>query len=150
MLLLVVGVTHRHLSDHLSEVVENTVSDLEQSKVSSIVCIKDKNFAIIPAVNKVQGGKLESLWLTIFGTWVYHHERMCSIHSWYGFDINLWPQGQIYSFLSCLHVQPITFVCLDIGIPYLTHGSITIRGCVPYIHDPDKMLTFDLKVKFIG
>lgn len=28
-----VGVTHRHLSDHLSEVVENTLSDLEQSKV---------------------------------------------------------------------------------------------------------------------
>ena len=27
------GVTHRHLSDHLSEVVENTLSDLEQSKV---------------------------------------------------------------------------------------------------------------------
>ena len=25
--------THRHLSDHLSEVVENTLSDLEQSKV---------------------------------------------------------------------------------------------------------------------
>nr|XP_022344638.1 U5 small nuclear ribonucleoprotein 200 kDa helicase-like [Crassostrea virginica] len=30
------GVTHRHLSDHLSEVVENTVSDLEQSKCISI------------------------------------------------------------------------------------------------------------------
>ena len=27
------GVTHRHLSDHLSEVVENTLTDLEQSKV---------------------------------------------------------------------------------------------------------------------
>ncbi|XP_061184302.1 U5 small nuclear ribonucleoprotein 200 kDa helicase-like isoform X1 [Saccostrea echinata] len=30
------GVTHRHLSDHLSELVENTVSDLEQSKCISI------------------------------------------------------------------------------------------------------------------
>ena len=29
-----VGVTHRHLSDHLSEVVENTLTDLEQSKVN--------------------------------------------------------------------------------------------------------------------
>ena len=27
------GMTHRHLSDHLSELVENTLSDLEQSKV---------------------------------------------------------------------------------------------------------------------
>ena len=26
------GVSHRHLSDHLSEVVENTINDLEQSK----------------------------------------------------------------------------------------------------------------------
>ena len=28
------GVSHRHLSDHLSELVENTLSDLEHSKVS--------------------------------------------------------------------------------------------------------------------
>ena len=28
-----VGVTHRHLSDHMSELVENTLSDLDQSKV---------------------------------------------------------------------------------------------------------------------
>lgn len=30
------GVTHRHLSDHLSELVETTLSDLEQSKCISI------------------------------------------------------------------------------------------------------------------
>ncbi|KAL3278293.1 hypothetical protein HHI36_013626 [Cryptolaemus montrouzieri] len=30
------GVTHRHLSDHLSELVENTLGDLEQSKCVSI------------------------------------------------------------------------------------------------------------------
>ncbi|XP_055378712.1 U5 small nuclear ribonucleoprotein 200 kDa helicase [Condylostylus longicornis] len=30
------GVTHRHLSDHLSELVENTLADLEQSKCISI------------------------------------------------------------------------------------------------------------------
>lgn len=30
------GVTHRHLSDHLSELVENTLNDLEQSKCISI------------------------------------------------------------------------------------------------------------------
>jgi len=31
---LSLGVSHRHLSDHMSELVENTLSDLEQSKVS--------------------------------------------------------------------------------------------------------------------
>lgn len=30
------GITHRHLSDHLSELVENTLNDLEQSKCISI------------------------------------------------------------------------------------------------------------------
>lgn len=34
------GVTHRHLSDHLSEVVENTLSDLEQSKVHIYLLVK--------------------------------------------------------------------------------------------------------------
>ena len=34
-LLFSTGVTHRHLSDHLSELVENTLTDLEQSKVAS-------------------------------------------------------------------------------------------------------------------
>ena len=29
-----IGVTHRHLSDHLSELVEHTLNDLEQSKVN--------------------------------------------------------------------------------------------------------------------
>ena len=30
------GVTHRHLSDHLSELVEATLTDLEQSKCISV------------------------------------------------------------------------------------------------------------------
>ena len=33
----VTGVSHRHLSDHLSELVENTLSDLEHSKVGYVV-----------------------------------------------------------------------------------------------------------------
>ena len=37
-----------------------------------------------------------------------------------------------------------------IGILYLAHGSITMRGCITHIHDPDLTLTFDLKVKFLG
>lgn len=35
-LLVPAGVSHRHLSDHLSELVEQTLSDLEQSKCISI------------------------------------------------------------------------------------------------------------------
>ena len=56
---------------------------------------------------------------------------------------------QIYCLLSCLHVRTVTSVCFDIGILYLAHGSIIMRGCVKYINDPDTTLTFDLKVKFI-
>ena len=73
------------------------------------------------------------------------HVQLCS-----RFDVDHWPQGQIYRLLSCLHVRLVTSVRFDIGIPYLAHGSITMRGCVKYIHGPNTMLTFDLKVKFIG
>lgn len=31
------GITHRHLSDHLSELVENTLQDLEHSKVRQMI-----------------------------------------------------------------------------------------------------------------
>ena len=44
-------------------------------------------------------------WLTIFGTWVYNHETMCRVHSWSRYDLELWPQGQIYrvfDMFSCL------------------------------------------------
>lgn len=46
------GVTHRHLSDHLSELVENTLHDLEQSKCVSIeeeVDIAPLNLGMIAA-----------------------------------------------------------------------------------------------------
>ena len=67
------------------------------------------------------------------------------------FNIDLWPQGQIYRFLLCLCVQPSWNFCLLWHWHTLfAHGSITTRGCVAYIHDPDMMLTFDLNVKFIG
>ena len=48
---------------------------------------------------------------------------------------SLCPSVQIF-------VQPITFCWFDIGLPYLAHGCITMRGCVAYryIHDPDRML----------
>ena len=87
-------------------------------------------------------------WLTIFGTWVYHHKMMRRVHSWSRFDVDHRPQGQ--KLLSCLHVRPVTSVSYDIGIPYLAHGSLTKRARVKYIHDPDTTLTFDLRVKITG
>ena len=48
----------------------------------------------------------------------------------------------------CLHVRSVTSVSFDICIPYLAHGSFTMRGCVKYSHDLDTTLTFDLKVRF--
>ena len=37
------GMSHRHLSDHLSELVENTITDLEQSKVNKCLYIVDNS-----------------------------------------------------------------------------------------------------------
>ena len=79
----------------------------------------------------------------------YYHERMCRVHVhlWSRFDINIWHQGLIYRILSCIRVRLVTFVCFDIGIPYLAQGSITVRGYVAYIQDPDTTLSVELDVK---
>ena len=69
-----------------------------------------------------------------------HHKKMWHVYSCSRFDIDLWRQGQIYRLLS-FHVTSVSF---DIGILYLAHGSITKKGCVKYIHDPDTTLTFEI------
>ena len=89
-------------------------------------------------------------WLTIFGTWVYHHETMCCVLSWSNTTLNFDLKVKFIGFLTCFCVWPITFFWFDFGIPYLAHGCITIRWCVAYIQDPDRTLNLDLKVKFIG
>ena len=66
------------------------------------------------------------------------------------YDLQLWPQGQIYRVFDMFLCLAHNFFGGDIGLPYLAHGCITIRRCVAYIHDPDTTLNFDLKVKFIG
>ena len=48
-------------------------------------------------------------------------------------------------FLTCFRFLPITFLWIDIGLPYLAQG-VTIRRCVAYIHNLDTTLNFDLKV----
>ena len=89
-------------------------------------------------------------WLTIFSTLVYIHETICRVHSWSRYDLKLWPKRQIYRVLDMLSCPVHNFFWIDIGLPYLAHGCITIRRRVSYIHDPDVTLNFDLKVKFIG
>ena len=85
-------------------------------------------------------------WLIIFGTWVYHHENMWQVHSYSGFDVDIWSHGlKAYRLLLCVLARLLTAVSFDSGLPYLTHGSITMTGCVKYIHDHGTMLTFDLK-----
>ena len=88
-------------------------------------------------------------WLNIiiFGICIYHHERMCRVHSWSRFDLDLWPQGQIRRFLSCLsHNFRLLWHWHTIFDTWV-YQSI---ACVAFIHDPDRTLTFDLKVQFIG
>ena len=48
-------------------------------------------------------------WLTIFGTWVYHHETMCRVHSSSRYDLELWPQGQIYRVFDMFSFPAHTF-----------------------------------------
>ena len=60
------------------------------------------------------------------------------------------PRVQFIGFCHVFMSDSVTSVSFDIVIPYLAYGSITTRGCVRYIHDPDTTLNFDLKVKFIG
>ena len=66
-------------------------------------------------------------WLTICGTWVYHHKTMCDVHSWSRVYVDLWPRGQIYRYFTCFRVRPISFYWFDIDLPYLAHGCISIH-----------------------
>lgn len=57
------GVSHRHISDHLSEMVENTLSDLEQSKCISIeddINISPLNLGMIAAYYYINYTTIES------------------------------------------------------------------------------------------
>ena len=86
-------------------------------------------------------------WLTIFGICVYHHERICCNHSWYLYDVDLWPQGQIYRFLPCLRVRPVTSVCFEICIPYLAHDlKVKFIDCVP----PVTSVCFENEIPYLA
>ena len=65
--------------------------------------------------------------ITIFGTWVYHHETMCSIHSWFRYELELWPKGQIYRVFDM-------FSCPAHNLFLIWHW-LTIFGTCVYHHE---------------
>ena len=70
--------------------------------------------------------------------WVYRNHSVCPsicMSVWLSLSVRLSVQ---------IRVRPITFLGFDIGLPYLTHGCITMRRCVAYIQDPDTILNIDL------
>ena len=70
------------------------------------------------------------------------------------FMIQIWPWTLTLrsNLLGFWHVFMFAhnFFFIVIGIPYLEHGSITMRWCVKFIHDSHTTLNFDLKDIFIG
>ena len=66
-------------------------------------------------------------WLTIFGTWVYHHETMCRGHSWSRYDLELWPQGQIYRVFDMFSYPAHNF--------FMVWNWLTIFGTWMYHHE---------------
>ena len=89
-------------------------------------------------------------WHTIFGTWVYHHESMYNIYSWSKYDLDYWPQGQIYTRVfdmsSCLtHNFCLLWLWHIILGTWVYHNETMCHD----IQNPDMTLTFYLKVKFI-
>ena len=76
-------------------------------------------------------------WLTIFGTWVYYHERICRKHSWSRYDLKLelWPQGQIYRDFDMPLCSGLSFFVLWHCHTFLAREWITMVQCVTYIHE---------------
>ena len=89
-------------------------------------------------------------WLTIIGTWVYHHEMICRVYSWSRYYLDLWPQGQIYRLVSCLHVRPVTSVYFDIGLWPWPLTSIS-KLYFHHVFESSKMsLVFDRGISNVG
>ena len=53
--------------------------------------------------------------IIIFGNRVYHHEALCLVHSWSQYNVDFWPQSQIYRVLTCqtisIWVNPCGRMC---------------------------------------
>ena len=68
------GVSYRHLSDHLSELVETTLNELEHSK-----CISIEDEMDTAPLNLVIHFMLTWLTITICPVWVNFPVRACSV-----------------------------------------------------------------------
>ena len=79
-----------------------------------------------------------------FGLPYLSHEMMCCIHSWSQYNVDLWPQVQIYKFLTCFYVWPITIFDLTLAY-HIWHTRLSpwepCRGCVAYIYDPNRFVS---------
>ena len=71
-------------------------------------------------------------WHTIFGTWVYHHERMCQVHSWSWYNIDLWLQGQIYRVYDMSLCSGLSFFVLWYG--YTLFGTWVYHHSTLWVH----------------
>ena len=67
--------------------------------------------------------------MTIRGCVTYIHDPDTTLN----FDVKV----KFIGFLTCCPVWPIIYFWIDISLPHLAHGCITIRQCVAYIHDPN-------------
>ena len=86
---------------HLSQPLKNTLIPLLKINILFAKIIKSVfliDIFLYPRERSSDGYFFVWHWLTIFGTWVYYHERICRKHSWSRYDLKLelWPQGQIY------------------------------------------------------
>ena len=63
-------------------------------------------------------------WLTIFGTWVYHQEKMWQVHSWSWYDIDHWPPGQINRFYDMVLCSGLSFFVLQQS-HFDSHSSVS-------------------------
>ena len=63
-------------------------------------------------------------------TWAYHHERMCQVHSWSWYDIELWPEGQIYRVYDMVLCSGLSFFVLRHSHTSFSTYRITCMFCV--------------------
>ena len=68
-------------------------------------------------------------WPIILGSWVHHHEKMCRVHSWSWYDVDLWPQGQICSVYDMALCMSHSFFVL-----WHSHNHVWACGTMCLVH----------------
>ena len=71
---------------------------------------------------------------TIFGTWVYHHEIMCHMHSWSLYGLDLWPQYPNYIFTMNLCFGKIVFALWHRHTKFDMSGYIIMKKSTCCVH----------------